>query len=181
MNTRFLGCIMAIVSTFALIACAGTPSGPTKSETEFVDHFVVDDSIPLPSLITISGYETASNDVNMNDLSPTGERKKSEMVLVKFDHSITSKKAIAGIQAEKDLRPADITECLAYGAALAQALQHTENSTPPNYGIVCLGKSPKDGHAHETPVLLYDAGNWHLTFEPFSTWLSDSRFLAVRT
>lgn len=175
---KWLGGLAALVLAVSLGACGGS-SGPTTVKS--VGQVTVDDTIGLAPLIDLGHYDIVNSDINAANFSLTGKGTKSEaMVLVAFNRSISSEDADAGIRA-RGFRPANLDECLAYGAALAKARQ-TYDLGPPNYWIVCLGQSAQVGGSRLVPGLWGGRGRWRLDLSSWvGVWSSGSRFLAVRT
>jgi hypothetical protein len=157
MHKLFSG-IAALVLAAALSACGGGNSGPT---TIGAAHTItVDDTQGLATLIDAGHYDSVNDDIAAN-FALTGKGKHDEsMVLVSFNRDISSEDADAGMRA-RGLRPANLDECLAYGAALAKARQDYDLA-PPSYWIVCLGQSAQVVGDRDVPGLWSFGSDWCL-------------------
>ena len=175
---KLFGGLAVLVLAFTLTACGGN-TGPTTVGTPHT--ITVDDTQSLTALIDAGHYDSVNDDINSTNFSITGKGKRDEqMVLVSFNRSISSEDADAGIRA-RGYRPANLDECLAYGASLAKARQDF-GLAPPNYWIVCLGQSAQVDGYRNVPELWSHGSDWGLGRNRWDgDWRSDGRFLAVRT
>jgi hypothetical protein len=168
---KLFGGLAALVLAISLSACGGSGSGGPTTVGD--NHTItVDGMHGLAAMIDAGHYGWTNSDVNDANFKITPAKRDEVMALVSFNRNISSENAVAEMKA-RGLRPANLDECLAYGATIAD--------TGSIHPIICLGQSAQIGGDREVPDLWDDRGTWELILAFWDNdWGSDCRFLAVR-
>jgi hypothetical protein len=176
--------------TLAALALSLTACGEENEATTISNERVVrvESSPTLPDRIRQGGFGFGANDDldSINEafrIQPISADYDARFVLVMFNRFIATEAAFKEFQ-NLSLRPANIAECLAYGAAVNQARRF--DLQPPRYAMVCLGSNKNPGQTQrflqiggwgDRMVLANTRGNTtHYQYD----WSSDTVFLAVR-
>ncbi|MEJ0053462.1 MAG: hypothetical protein WDN10_01905 [bacterium] len=174
-NRSISGAIAALLLAFTLGACGG---GSGKTENR---QITVDSTQSHEKMIAAGHYDWVNDAITATAFPVQGKTKRVEtMVIVSFNRSISSKTAVDEMRAHS-LRPANLEECLAYGAALAKNRRDFDLG-PPTYWTVCLGQSAQVGGDRYVPILWRGVGGrWGLGLRYWDgVWGSGNLFLAVR-
>lgn len=168
---KLFGGLAALVLAISLSACGGSGSGgPTTVGDNH--NITVDGTHGLAAMIDAGHYGWTNSDVNDANFKITPTKRDEVMALVSFNRNISSENAVAEMKA-RGLRPANLDECLAYGATIAD--------TGSIHPIICLGQSTQFDDDREVPGLWVGSGTWGLHLDHWDVgWDSDYRFLAVR-
>jgi hypothetical protein len=166
---KLFGAAIALAFSLTLAACGSSGSGPTIVGSDH--HVTVDGTKGLAAMIDAGHFDWVNDSISGN-FAVAPQKRDETMVLVSFNRSISSENAVAEMNA-RHLRPANLAECLAFGASIAD----TRSDEP----IVCLGQSAQVDGGRSVPGLWGDGGVWRLDLSWWDhVWLSDYRFLAVR-
>ena len=143
-----------------------------KTRTRF--PVTVDYTKPLDAMITAGNYDYRNDNITTENFPVTGNGTvECEVILVHFDRSIKSEAAITEME-QLDLRPATLTELLAFGETYPEIQRE--------FPIICLGSSwvDSDGYRNVPYLDRWRAGG-RLDLGWFGGgWRRDCRFAAVR-
>jgi hypothetical protein len=175
MKINFFGALVAFALT--LSGC-GSSDGPTTLSQDRI--VTVEAEQTLATRIDAGKYDSVNDAILPNFKSDAIVAPyEAKLVVISFNRSISSENAEAEMKA-RGLRPANLNECLAYGAAIAKARAGFDLQAP-NYWTVCLGSSTNIYGRRVVPVLIKWNGDWRLDLDPWAPdWDRDLRFLSVR-
>jgi hypothetical protein len=169
----------AVIAVLPLEACSQKPD-PTNVRP--IGEVSVDDTLSVAKMVKEGHYDAADKDISaVNFPISRKDAHTTQMVLLTFGRRISSDQAENLIRARKEgLRPANLDECLAYGAALEKARLNYDLARP-NHAIACLGQSAKVGGVRRVPTLWsVENGAWDLGLDDWDrNWNARERFLAA--
>jgi hypothetical protein len=146
--------------------------------------FVVQDDLGVPALVKQGDYSHVSPEINAKNFPLLrSDSHIANMGLFTPQQSVDTKTVLAGIKARQEgaPRPANLDECLQYGAYIA-ALKSRHLFSSDRL-VVCLGQSALLKGACVVPQLWsVDYGLWNLaTAACDSIWAPGTEFLVVYT
>ena len=167
----------ALVLSVSLVACTER-DGPTVVRP--AHSITVDGTLSLPQLAARGNIDDVSNDINVTNFPILQNTRHDEiMTVVFFNRHISSDDAVRDMQA-RNLRPANLDECLAYGAA-AESARQAFSLGPLEGAIACLGQSATLKNGRMVPEISDDGETLHIDlFNWISDWNKGDSFLAVR-
>ncbi|MDO8407686.1 MAG: hypothetical protein Q7S95_00405 [bacterium] len=174
---RHCGLVAVLFFSLAVAAC-----GDSERTEVGPDHIItVDGTKTLGQMVDAGHYDSINRSINATNFPIENKGKRDKvMVLVSFNRDVSSENAVDEMKA-RNLRPAVLDECLAYGAAIAKVYQDYGLGAPTGW-IACLGQSTVVDGGRFVPELWRDVfSNGMLRLDLwFGVWPSGSHFLAVR-
>ncbi len=159
---------------FARFLKKENPFDSTITDKDEVLTVTVNRDRTIADSVVAGKYTYQNNDINDTNFPRTGAGTEStEIILVHFDKSISTEKALAELE-KRNLRPADVQELLAIGE------QHPEKQR--QFPIICLGSvwQNSDGDRY-VPCLGRNGSDRELDLGGVGfDWLDVCRFAAVR-
>jgi hypothetical protein len=149
------------------------PASQSATPTPNQFTLTVNYSLTLMQMIAAGHYDWVNSDITPKRFPAHGHGKLELIAeLVHFDRNISSDDAVAELE-RRGLRPATITELLAFGAAQPKKQR--------KFPIVALGSVAELGGERDVPYLYGGAASRRLGLHWRSVdWRGDSCFLAVR-
>src|SRR4051812_29707772 len=145
--------------------------------------FVIQDDLGIPALVKQGDYSNVSPEINGNTFPLVrGDSHIATMGLFTPKQSIDYKTAIASIKARNEgaPRPANLDECLQYGAYIAALKSRHLFSS--DRVVLCLGQSAMLNGACVVPELWsVDYGLWNIGTTACDGARGDAEFLVVYT
>ena len=168
MLKKLLTMVVLVFCTACSQSSGPTQVGPNRTVTIGPDQ-------TAQSLVDTAGYSwSTSGDLDVSTITAPLIKRTETMVLVVFNRSISSQNAIEEMKS-RHLHPANVYECLAFGATIADVRS--------KYSIACLGQYLQGGDSGEALYIESDDSdlNWGLvTADWGKDWYGNMRFLAVR-
>ncbi|MEK7638666.1 MAG: hypothetical protein AAB388_00750 [Patescibacteria group bacterium] len=175
MKSRFL--VAFAMFALSLTGCDSADKPTTISSDRPV---VVEANQSLAARIDAGHYDFVDSDIQSNfKVESVTADYEAQLVTVAFNRGISSENAVAEIKAY-GLRPANTSECIAYGATIAKA-RYQFDLGPPPYWLACFGSIATFNGERHVLVLGGWNGVWGLHLGRWELgWGPNERLLAVR-